>query len=72
MCVCVYVCVFQSNLRHGFLVQDLAGPQEPEHIFGPLGDSMFYPVVMPQLFNTQLHPTEVLVTCSVATDELHH
>lgn len=67
VCVRVRVCL-RSNLRQGFLVLDLAGPQEPQHIFGPLSDSMFHPVVMPQLLNTQLHPTEVLVTCSVEMD----
>lgn len=66
------MCVRLCNLREGFLVLDFAGPQEPEHIFGPLCHSMFHPVVMPQLFNTQLHPTEVLVTCSVGMDNWHY
>lgn len=50
VCICVCVCVFGSNLRQGFLVLDLVGPQEPEYVFGPLSDSMFNPVVMSQLF----------------------
>lgn len=65
VCVCVcHMCV-QPDLRQGFLVLDLAGPQESQHIFGPLSNSMLHSVVMPQLFNAQLHPTEVLVTCRV-------
>lgn len=55
----------QSNLRQRLLVLDLAGAQEPEYIFGPLGHSVFHPVVMPQLFDTQLHAADILVTWSV-------
>lgn len=57
-----------SDLRQSLLVLNLAGPQEPEDVLGPLGDGVLHPVVMPQLFDAQLHPTEIVVTCEVRDD----
>ena len=61
-----------SYLRNGFLVLNLAGSQKPEHIFGPLSNSMLHPVVMPQFFNTQLHPAQILVTFNGGVDKQHY
>lgn len=55
----------QSNLRQSLLVLDLACAQEPEDVLGPLCHGVLHPVVMPQLFDTQLHAAHVLVTWTV-------
>lgn len=54
---CVYL-----YLRESLFILDLAGPEQSEHIFGPLRHGMLHPVMMSELFDTKLHPAQVLVT----------
>ena len=59
-----------SDLGKGLLVLDLAGPQQAEDVLGPLGHGVLHPVVVPQLLDTQLHPTQVVVTWGGGGDGL--